>query len=142
MHDQLAVHRGLEQRALLLQMFPKRIRIGQVPIVRNRQRPSFAIRHKRLRIGRHARARGRIPGMPNGEVSIQTAQDFIREHARHRAQSLVRPQLFPVSGHNARTLIPPVLQGIQAQIRQPCGLLVSVDSEYAACFSWFIVDHR
>ncbi len=123
-------------------MFTKRIRIGQIPIVRNRQWSPFAIRHKRLRIGCHARARGGIPGVTNGEVPVQAAQDFIREYTRHRAQSLVRPKLFPVSRHNARTLIPPVMQGLKAQIRQTCGFLVPIDPEHAAGFPWFIVEHH
>ncbi len=85
MQDDLAIDRGLEDRALLLEFIPKQGRIDQIPIMPDGQLPPAALAHQRLGILDVARSRGRVSHVPDGP------RPFERFKIRRRKDLRTRP---------------------------------------------------
>ena len=62
----------------------------------------------------------------------EPVQNSLVKNFRHKAHGLVFQDLFPVGGNDAGAFLAPVLQCVQAEIRQLGCLLVTVDGKYAA----------
>src|SRR5436309_15729441 len=59
-------------------------------------------------------------------------QDLLVEDLRHVAHAAVADEGLPVRGHDARRLLPPVLEGVEAQVRDGGRLRMAEDTDDAA----------
>ena len=117
-NQDLAVRRALEDRALGDEVRAQLHGVGQVAVVGEGERPFAVAREHRLGVGQHGRARGRVAGVPDRDVTGQAAQDPFGEEIRDEAHAAVRPGFASgVQRDDAGRLLSPVLQAVQTQIR-------------------------
>ena len=64
----------------------------------------------------------------------QTIQYRLLENIRYQPQTLMLAHLIAIASNDAAGLLPPVLQGIQAEIRQTGCFRMAVNAEDAAVF--------
>src|SRR5206468_10608712 len=88
--------------------------------------------HERLAVLEHGRAAGRVAVVADGEAAAEPRQDLLAEDLRHVAHAAVADEGLPVRGHDARRLLPPVLEGVEAQVRERRRLRMAEDADHAA----------
>ncbi len=119
----------------------KRAGVGQVPVVGDGDLAPRAVGRQRLRIPKMGRPHGRVAGVAHGHVPRQIAQRATGEDLRHQSHATVDPELAFVARDDAGALLPAVLQGIKAVIRQLGGVRMAVNAEHAAVVFWVLL-HR
>ena len=72
--------------------------------------------------------------MADGQMARQAVQRRLVENVGHQAQALMLPHLIIIAGNDAARFLTPVLQGVQAEIRQAGGFGMAVDAKDAAVF--------
>ncbi len=95
-------------------------RVGQVAVVRQRQRAAAEAHQHRLRVGQHARARRAVAGVADGGGALGALEHALGEDVGHQAHAAVRAgDAGLVHRDDAGRLLAAVLQRVQAQIREP-----------------------
>ena len=130
--DDLAVDRRLEDRAARLEPAAQLVGVHEVAVVRDGERALGPLDHERLAVLEHGRAAGRVAVVADGEAAPEAAQDLLVEDLRHVAHAAVADEGLPVRGHDARRLLPPVLEGVEAQVRERRRLRMAEDADHAA----------
>ena len=72
--------------------------------------------------------------MSNRQLARQLIQDIGRKDVGHMAHFAVVVDLTPIAGGDPRAFLPPMLQGIKAEVNQIRRFRVTVDCEYTALF--------
>src|SRR5439155_22144265 len=130
--DAPAVDRRLEDRAARLEPAAQLVSVHQVAVVRDRERPLGPLDHERLAVLEHGRAAGRVAVVADGEAAAEPRQDLLAEDLRYVAHAAVADEGLPVRGHDARRLLPPVLEGVEAEVRERRRLRMAEDADHAA----------
>ena len=129
----LAVRRGLEQTALVLQILAQQGRIDDVAVVGQREIARVVTEQKRLHVLDATASGGRIAHMADGRISLERRQFRLVEHLGHQSAALDAAESSPfVDGHDTRTLLSAVLQRMQAVIAQRCSVGHPEDAEHTA----------
>ena len=129
----LAVRRGLEQTALVLQILAQQARIDDVAVVGQREIARVVTEQKRLHVLDTAASGGRIAHMADGRISLERRQFRLVEHLGHQSAALDAAESSPfVDGHDTRALLSAVLQRMQAVIAQRCSVGHPEDAEHTA----------
>ena len=116
--DDLAVHRGLEDRAFGLQLLAKLGGVGQVAVVGDGDLAAGAIHRERLGVAQVRGAGRGIARVADGDGAGQVVQDAALEDLRHQAHAFVGVELPAVRGDDARAFLAAVLQGVEAVVGQ------------------------
>ncbi len=106
--------------------------VHQVAVVPDRDLPVGAIDQKRLRVLELALAGGRVAGVADGEVAGQRTERLLAECVGDLAHRARDAQLVAVGRGNAGALLAPVLQRVQAEIREVGRLRMAENAEDTA----------
>ena len=106
--------------------------------MRNRNRSFVGLHQDRLGVQQRRISRGRVARVPNGQRSPQLGQDILDENIRHQSHGFMGMQRHPIGGHDPRRLLPPMLQGMQAQVSKLLRLRVRIDGDDTAFFMKFV----
>ena len=117
----LGVGRGREAVAALGQLRPNFGGVDHVAVMRNAHSPPVAgiLEQDRLRVAEAARPGRRVARVPDRRNAVQRPQLVLGEDLRDEPHPGLQFQRLPVGGADARALLPPVLQGVDAVKRQP-----------------------
>ncbi len=138
MDDHLAVGRGLEDRAVRLQLVAEHGGIDQIPVVGQGEVPEGKIHNQRLDILEMAVPGGGIAVVTDGHVAGQALQHLLGIDVRHEAHRLFLVEVLAVRGDDAGAFLAAVLQGIEAQVGQVGRFLVAIDPEHPALVAKFV----
>ena len=131
--ENFAVAGGLKDGPVVFQFGPQFGRVGKVAVVRQRKLHAAAhAHHQGLGVAPFGLAGGGIADVADGDVAGQMLQGLFGEYVGHQAHADVDMSLAPVRrvpGCDARALLSPVLQRVQAEIRQPRGVLMPGDAK-------------
>ena len=130
--DHLGVGGGLEDRARRFQLVAQDGRVHQVSVVGEGDRPAVALDEDRLGVGGHGVAGRRVSDVAHGAGAREPVQPLVGEHVVDQAHALLEPELLAVGGHDARRLLPPVLERVEPEVGQAGGFRVAPDAEQAA----------
>ena len=130
--DDFRVAAGLEDRTLTDELVAEVVRVCEVAVVADAELAVRAIDQEGLCVRKPALPSGRIADVPDRRVPRQLRQRLPVEDVGHVAHRLVDTDERTVRGRNARALLSPVLQRVQAEIGHVRGLGVSENSEDAA----------
>ena len=130
--QQLGVARALEDRALALELGADLLRVDEVPVVGDRDGADRALEVEGLRVLDPRLAGSRVAGVADGRVTRQLLQGLCVEHVRNEAHPFVEEDLALVEGGDAGRLLPAVLKGMDAEVREIGGLGMAKDAEDAA----------
>ena len=112
--DDFGVASGVKDGSALLDRPPQGVAVGQVAVVGDRQRALVALDVERLRIARADVARSRVARMADRHVAGQLLKFVLAEDLADEAHAFARLDGPAVAGANARALLAPVLQGVEA----------------------------
>ena len=112
-----AVRRGLEDRALGDQIGPQRLGVGEIAVVRERERAFVVTGENRLRIDEHRGAGGGVARVTDRHVARQPREHRLAEDVRHQPHPAVRPgYTSPVHRYHPGRLLAAMLEAVQPQI--------------------------
>ena len=117
-HDDFRIDGGLEDRALLLELMANLGGIRQVAVVGKRDLAARVVDEQRLRVGEQARARRRIAHMADGDALVLHVRNLMAEYFVDEAHAARHIHPGAVRDGDAGALLPAVLQGIEAEVRQ------------------------
>jgi len=107
--------------------------VGEVAVVRQRDRAGRRRPERGLGVVPGAGAGGGVARVPDGEVPLEGVERALVEHLGDQAHVLVDEDLRPVARGDARRLLAPVLQRVEAEVREFGDLLAGrPDPEDAA----------
>ena len=133
MADQLAVGGREEQVPFVLQPGADLVRVDQVAVVGNGERPEVVRHPERLEVFRTADIRSRIPDMPDAGSARQGVQIPLVEHLTHQSRSFLEPDLSVRSERgDPAALLPPVLEFLEGDEGLACGIPDAESREHAA----------
>ena len=108
--NHLGIRRAVENRAILLQLFAKFCRVGQISVVRQRHRAFLMVNQQRLGIGTAVHPRCTVAAVADRHRAlVDFAQRVAREHFRHQSVVLVCLHHAIIVDDNAAALLTPVL---------------------------------
>jgi hypothetical protein len=140
MHDHLAVGRRLEDGTQMLALFSKLARVHQVSIVRDRDLPIAIRGQKRLKIRGEIASRRGVAIVPDGRVAREIGENTIGVHFADQPASFMNEQALAVGAADSGAFLPPMLQRIKSQVREPGRFGIAEDAEDRALVAHF-VDH-
>ena len=129
MDDHFAVGGGLEDRAVGFEFVAHHLGVDQIAVMRKRQVAKGKIDDERLRVLEIAGAGGRVAVMADRRAAWKSLQPVLGKHIGHQAHGLFLVKLLPVVGDDAGALLPPMLERVQAEIRQIRRFFVAVDAD-------------
>ena len=132
---QLAVHGGLKNRALFLQVPFQFVGVDQVAVVGQGIGLFLVGNHKRLGIDQHGIAGGGVAHMAHGAGTGKPGHVAGGKDLVDQAHVLVADDMGVFCHGDARALLAPVLQGVKPEIGQPGRLFVVVNAEDTAGFT-------
>ena len=143
---QLGVRRRVEQRSLLDQLLAERPGVGQVAVVRQREVALLVVDHKRLDVGRvGGTSRCGVARVSDGGVAKERVLErLLLEHVQHQSKILHHGHCLAAlglvvdAGDDACGLLPAVLKGVKAEVRQAGRLRVVEDTKEAAVIARFV----
>ena len=103
--------------------------IGEVAVVAEGHLAEAPVDQEGMGGGSDVAAGGGVAGVADGRVAGQAIQDGLREHVRHVTLRLVEVQPLVITGADARGLLAPVLESVEAQIGLPGGFHLVADPE-------------
>ena len=138
MQDDLAVRRGLENGAGILEFFAQRGGIDEVAVVGDGQRPPHGVGDEGLRIRQSAGPGGRIADVTDGAVAFEPFERRRVEDLRYQAHSTMDVERMPepLAGDDARALLSAVLQREEPVVGQQRRTLVAKDPEDSTFMAW------
>ncbi len=136
--DDLAVTGRVKNGAVPLEFLAQLRGVGQVAVVSERDLSAPAIDQNRLCVPDGAFPGGGIAHVPQRRFPGEPPQPVFVEHVRHVSHPLFHVELAAVGDGDPGGVLPPVLQGVQAQVGDPRGLRVGHDAENAAFLSQFV----
>jgi hypothetical protein len=128
--DALGVAGGLEDRASGLEAGAQLVGVDQVAVVGDGDRAARVVEQERLGVAQLGAAGGRVAGVADGRAPGQAGQGLLVEDVGDQAHADVAAQAL-VAGDQPGGLLAAVLQGVQAQVGQVGGLVVTMDAEDA-----------
>ena len=137
--DDLGVHGGLEDGALLLQAAANLPGVGQGAVVADGDHQTAVLHHEGLGVDEHGGAGGGIAHVADGQMTRELIQDGRVEDLGHQPQAPVHADPGAVAGDDAAGLLAPVLEGIEAEIGEPGRVRVPVNAEDAAVFFGVVI---
>ena len=136
MKDDLGVRSRLENRAFADQFAAQRLSIGEVAVVGDREAARVQLREQRLHVAQHGFAGGGVAHMPDrGGAGQALDRVFLRKVIADQAQSALAMKAAAVEADDAGRLLAAMLQGVQAQGGDRCGVRQIEDAENAAVFA-------
>ncbi len=141
--DEFAVGRRLKQRTALLEALPQLARVREVAVVAERDVARLVVDDEGLHVGEVVRrARRRVADMADGAVAEERLGEeaLVAEDVEHEAEVAVDGHhaalaaLVVGGGHDARALLPAVLERVEAVVRLARGVAAAEDAEDAAVF--------
>src|SRR5699024_3122318 len=125
----------LEDCSVIFQCLPEPHSVHQVAIMGEAEVTAMALEQERLYVGQLAAARRRIPHMPDGMRELaQGDQLILGQRLGQKPHAAGAEQILAVCTYDACTLLSPVLQAVEADIRQfACALMIPY-SEYSTFF--------
>jgi len=132
MDDHLAVHGGLEDRTLFLELRPKFGRVDQVSVVGQCVVLVGMVDQKGLSVREDRGACGGIADVADGRTAGKSGKAFLPEHLGGEPHRLVRPDLASVRRCDSRTLLPAVLEREKPEEGHTRRLFVTVNRKDAA----------
>jgi hypothetical protein len=116
--NDLRIRGGAKDRAIGFEFGSHPVRVHQIAIMGNGERAPGIVHRQRLGIAQRRGSGGGIAIVPNRQMSLQTGQAFSGKKIVHAAHADFGMKPPGIGGHNSRTLLTAMLQGIQSQIRQ------------------------
>ena len=117
MNEHFAVGRRLKDRSLRDEIRPQRLGVGQVAVVRERERALAIAGENRLRVGDHRRSSGRVTGVTDRHVAGQAPEHGLVENIRHESHAPVRARdARSIDRDHAGRLLAAMLEAVQPQI--------------------------
>ncbi len=92
--------------------------VGQVAVVRERDRPVGRRPERRLGVGPGAAAGGRVARVTHREVALERLEGGLVEDLGDQAHVLVHQDLAPVADRDPGRLLAPVLEGVEAEVAE------------------------
>ncbi len=138
MDDHLGVAVGLENRSLLIQLRPDFRCVGDVAVMRQRDLALVAVHHDGLRVEQRRISGCRISRMSDGQRARHFRQRFGGKDIGDQPHRLMQAKHLAVRRHNARRLLPTMLQRVQAQVGKLRRLRMAVDGHHATFFTQLI----
>ena len=132
MDDHLAVHGGLEDRSLLLELRPKFGRVDQVSVVGQCVVLVGMVDQKGLSVREDRGACGGIADVADGRTAGKSGKAFLPEHLGGEPHRLVRPDLASVRRCDPGTFLPAVLERKKPEEGHTRRLFVTVNRKDAA----------
>ena len=117
-HNDFRIDGRLEDRALLLEVMADLSGIRQIAVVGKRDLAARIVDEQRLRVSKQARARRRIAHMADGNALILHVRDLMAEYFIDEAHAARHIHPGAIRDGDAGTLLPAMLQGVEAEIRQ------------------------
>ena len=117
-HNDFRIDGRLEDRALLLEVMADLSGIRQIAVVGKRDLAARIVDEQRLRVSEQARARRRIAHMADGNALILHVRDLMAEYFIDEAHAARHIHPGAIRDGDAGTLLPAMLQGVEAEIRQ------------------------
>ena len=117
-HEDLAVHGGLEDRPLGLQLLLELPGIDQVSVVGDGQEALGMLGQEGLGVFQQGRTGRGIPHVADRGSARQGLKLAGIERVRHQPHAPVALGFPAVAGDDSGALLPPVLEGVEAQIGQ------------------------
>ena len=130
----LGVAGGLEDRTFLFQLLAYLGRVGDVPVVGNRDLALAVCHRKWLRIQQHRIAGGRVARVANRQFTRQLVQHIRREDFGDVTHLPRAMNLAAIAAGYARAFLAAMLQGIEAQIAEIRRFGVSINRKNTALF--------
>ena len=137
--DNLGVHGGLEDGALLLQAAADLAGIGEGAVVADGDHQTAVLHHEGLGVDEHGGAGGGIAHVADGQMPRQLIQDGGVEDLGHQPQAPMHADPGAVAGDDAAGLLAPVLEGVEAEVGDAGRVRVPVNAEDAAVFFGAII---
>ena len=97
--------------------------------MRDRERPALVLDHQRLRVLEHRLAVRRVAVVPDRRRSDETPEDVGDE-----PEPAVRDQRVAARRHDARGLLPAMLQSVEREIGEVRRFVVAVHADHTALF--------
>ena len=132
--EDLAVHGGLEDRSGVLQLPFQLLGVDDVAVVGHGVGAVVVVNHEGLAVGKDGRARRGVPDMADGGAALEFFELVHVEHVGDQPHALVGHDPAVVDHGDAGAFLPPVLKGVESEIRDLGGLGMAMDAENAAGF--------
>ena len=141
MQDHLGIDTGLKDRALADQLVAELAGVHQIAVVTNRDLAMGTVNQNRLRVRELAFAGGRVANVPDRDRSGQVRQLVVVESFRDVAHRPRDADLLQIGGGDPGTLLPAVLQRVQAEVGHVGRLGMAEDTEDAALLAELVKHH-
>jgi len=128
--DHFTVRGRAEDRAAPLELTADRQGIDDIAVVGDGDRAAVGVDADRLGIAQTARAGGRVANVTDRVASRQPLERLGVEGIRHQPHGPMGGVFPTVAGHDAAAFLASVLQGIEPQINDVCGLLMTRNGEH------------
>ncbi len=132
--DDFRIAGRLKERSLALELDAQIAEIDQVAIVRDSDEALGGFDADGLRVEERRVARSGVARVADGHVALEPREDLVGENFRHQAHALDVREMRAVGGGDAGGFLPPMLQGVKAEVDLAGGIRVVVDGDYAAVF--------
>ena len=133
MQDHLGVGGGLTDGAGGDELAPERQAVGQIAVVPNGKAAGSELGEERLDIAQNGLAGGRVADMTDGGAALQPGDDLgLGEAVADQAEAPLGMETPAVEGDDAGRLLAAMLERVQAERRQGCGIVMAEDAEDAA----------
>ena len=107
--------------------------VGEVAVVGDGERAAAGVDAAGLRVGEHGAAGGGVAGVADRDVAGEPARIGVVEVLGDEPHAAVRAGVaLPVHRHDPGALLPPVLQGVEAEVGEPGRVGDAGDADDAA----------
>jgi len=118
-HDDLAVHGGLEDGALLFELGSDLPGVDEIAVVPQGVGLAGVVHQERLRIGKGGRARRGVADMADGHVAAELLQRAFVHDFRDQPHPLVLVDRLAVGRGDAGALLAAVLEREEPEVGEP-----------------------
>ncbi len=130
--DHLGVGRRLEDRAVLLELLPQRLRVHEIAVVGDGHRAVRGGAGDGLGVAQVRAARGGVADVADRAMAGQALEPLAIEDVRHPAHRLLDLEVVPIGRGDPGRLLSAVLQRVEPEVGDVGGLGVVPDAEEAA----------
>jgi len=135
MDNNLGVAGRLEEAAAADELPTQLIGVGQIPVMANGEPAELEIGEQGLHVAQRDLARRSVADVSDRRIAAQASDHFLgAEIVADMAEPAMRVELLAIIGDDPGSLLPAVLQRVEAECRQCCRIGVAKDPEHAAFF--------
>lgn len=139
MENDLAIHRGLEDRASSLELLPELGGIGQITIMRDGDLSPGAIDCQGLSVAEMGGAGCGIPRVPDRDRALELLQGVSLEDLRDQPHTLVSMKILAVGSHDSGAFLSAMLESVQPVVGQFSGIGMPINAENTAIMLWILL---